>query len=117
MTLKSLGLALAAGIAAFLLVAVAVTELAQPWVAFSLFLGLPAGLVAGAVVVTLVAFSAGDDDPRRRRLALSSGVFGAVFLGVLVVAGGLLEVGTVVSLVLAAVVGAVAALGSYLRGR
>ena len=53
MNAKSLALALAAGTAAFLLVGVAVTEVTQPWVEFSLLLGMPAGVAAGAFAAAL----------------------------------------------------------------
>ena len=76
MTLRSLGHALVAGIAAFLVVGIAVTELAAPRVEFSLFLGIPAGTVAGSVVAAVVVFRfrrEGRDD--RPALALAgSGV-------------------------------------------
>jgi len=75
-TLRSLGHALVAGIAAFLVVGIAVTELAAPRVEFSLFLGIPAGTVAGSVVAAVVVFRfrrEGRDD--RPALALAgSGV-------------------------------------------
>ncbi|KTG30815.1 hypothetical protein [Haloferax profundi] len=41
----------AVGIAAALLVGVAVTEFASHWIFFSLFVGIPAGLVAGVIAV------------------------------------------------------------------
>lgn len=47
---RSIGAALVAGIATFLVVGVAVTELAFAWIEFSLFVGVPVGLVAGPFV-------------------------------------------------------------------
>jgi hypothetical protein len=60
MTRKSLGYALAAGLAVFLTVGVAVTELAGTWVEFSLFVGLPAGIVAGAAAAAAVTVGLSD---------------------------------------------------------
>ncbi len=50
MTLKSVLVSLSLGIVAFLVVGILVTELVSPWIEFSLFVGIPAGIVAGVVV-------------------------------------------------------------------
>lgn len=39
------------GTAAALLVGIAVTEVVSQWIFFSLFVGIPAGIVAGIVVI------------------------------------------------------------------
>ena len=66
MTLESLAYALIAGVAAFLAVGVAVTEIASAWIEFSVFVGLPAGVVAGIVVAAAVALGLADvDSPQR----------------------------------------------------
>ncbi|WP_253737294.1 hypothetical protein [Halohasta salina] len=115
MTLKTLGYAFAAGIAAFLVVGVTVTELVGAWIEFSLFVGLPAGIVAGALVAAAVSYGLGDGVPsRRRRLAGSVAGFGVGFL-VAVVALGVAGVGVVSSMVAAFGVGLVAAVVRYLR--
>ena len=117
MTRKSLGYALAAGIAAFLVVGATVTELAAARIEFSLFVGLPAGIVAGAAVAAAVAYGLGAETaPRQRRLAVSIASFGLGFLAALVVLSSLVGLGVVLSMGLGVVVGLVAAVVSYLRG-
>ena len=116
MTHKSLGSALAAGIAAFLVVGVAVTELASTWIEFSLFVGLPAGIAAGAAVAAAVAYGLGEPTTsRQRRLAASTAGFGVGFLAALVLSG-FVGLGVALSMGLGVVVGLVAAVVSYLRG-
>lgn len=110
MSLRSLGLALAAGVAAFLLVGVAVTELALAWIEFSLFVGLPAGLAAGAFVAAAVYLGLAEDAPaRRRRVAVTAGGFGVGFLVVLVLIAVVVDLGVVSSLGVALFAGAVVA--------
>lgn len=117
MNFKSLALAFAAGITTFLVVGIVVTELAQPSIEFSLFLGIPAGLGAGAFVTAIVYRSLADDAPaERRRIAFAVATFGLVFLLVLVAVATLLDLGTVVSLIVAAVVGILASVSAYLGG-
>jgi hypothetical protein len=115
MDARSLLLALAAGLATFLVVGVVVTELAQPWIEFSLFLGLPAGLGAGTLVAAVVyLWRAADAPAGRRRVAASLASFGVAFLVVLLLVGALVNVGTALALIAAAVVGVLAAIASYL---
>ena len=117
MNAKTLGLALAAGTAAFLLVGVAVTEFTQPWVEFSLLLGIPAGVAAGAFAAAGVYLGLADEAPaRRRRVAGAFGGFGAVFLFALVALAGLFRVGITLALGVAFAVGLAAGVGAYLRG-
>lgn len=118
MTFKTLTLALAAGIATFLVVAVAVTELLAGRIEFSLFVGLPAGLLAGAVAAALVALGLETDaPPERHRIAMAAGGFGAAFLLVLALGAGLFDVGTVLALALAAIVALLVAVTTYVRGQ
>ncbi|OAQ52644.1 hypothetical protein HTG_09975 [Natrinema mahii] len=51
---RTLGYAAAAGIAAFLVVVVAVSELLVPAIEFSVLVGLPAGVGAGVLVAAVV---------------------------------------------------------------
>ncbi|WP_123538827.1 hypothetical protein [Halosimplex salinum] len=114
MKLRTFGLALAAGVAVFLVVGVAVTEAALQWIEFSLFVGLPVGLVAGVTAAALVLLGVGDEvSLQRRRAAVALGVFGVVFLAVLVVVAGVFSVGTLHSLSLATAVGLLAGIGSF----
>lgn len=113
---RALLAALATGVAAFLVVTVAVTEAAQPWIEFSLFLGLPAGVAAGAFATALTYLWLGDVDAQRRRVAMGLASFGVVFLVVLVAVGELLEYGAVLTLFVAAVAGASGAVAAYLGG-
>ena len=116
MTRKSLGYALAAGVAAFLVVGLVVTEIASAWIEFSVFVGLPAGIVAGVAVAAAVAFGLADDSPQRYRLAGTIAGFGVGFLAAVVVFSGVVGLGVVLSTGLGVVVGLVAAVVSYLRG-
>ncbi len=115
MNFKSIGLTLAAGLATFLIVTIAVAAFIEPWIEFSLFVGIPAGLVTGAVAAALVALGFGDDAPaQRRRLAISFAAFAAGFLVVLVV-GSVANLGISLLILAGVGVGILAALGTYLR--
>ncbi|WP_247008120.1 hypothetical protein [Halorientalis litorea] len=116
MRLRTLALALAAGVSAFVLVAVAVTELASSRIEFSLFLGLPAGLVAGAVTTALVAVGLGRS-PASRRFALAAAAFGVAFPLSLVAIAFLVGSGILTAMAVAVVVGTAAAVGTYVRAR
>lgn len=80
MDLRRTGVALAAGTAAFLLVTVAVTTLLESRIAFSIFVGLPAGFLAGVVVAAFVAITLTDPDPRRYAAGVSTGAAGITVL-------------------------------------
>lgn len=115
MNVKSFGLTLAAGLAAFLIVGVAVTELLQSRIEFSLLVGLPAGLLAGAITIAAVALSLGDRvAPKRRKVAYSAGVFAVAFLVVLVT-GAILSQGITIAIIAGIVLGLGAAVVTYLR--
>jgi undecaprenyl pyrophosphate phosphatase UppP len=117
MGLKSLSLALVSGIAVFLIVGAAVTEFAQSWIEFSLFLGIPVGLVTGALTAAAVYLGLADDAPvRRRRVAGSFAAFGVGFLIALVVFGWLLNIGVTTALIVSVVVALAVAVVAYLRG-
>ncbi|MEZ3114550.1 hypothetical protein RYH80_01240 [Halobaculum sp. MBLA0147] len=116
MRLRAVGLALLAGVAGFLLAGVAVTAAAASYTEFSVFLGIPAGLVAGVVATLAVLLGVGDPAPGRRRAARAIAAFGLVFVVGLVVGIGAIGTPVVVSTGGAAVVGLVAALVVWLRG-
>lgn len=81
---KSLFLAFGAGLATFLLVGGAVTALFEQWVEFSLFIGIPVGLLAAVVVAGGVAASLTADAPaKKRRIAGLVSGFSLGFLGAL----------------------------------
>ena len=113
MRARDIGLALTAGIAAFLLVGVLVTELAAARIEFSLFLGIPVGLVAGIATAAFVIVRLGNPDPAKRRVAQASGGFGVVFIGVLRLLAGGLSVRNSLALPIAAVAAVVGALITY----
>ena len=115
MNLKVFGLALAAGVATFIVAGVAVTELLQSRIEFSLLVGLPVGLVAGSLAAAVVARGVNEGEPpQRRRLATAFGAFGAGFLVVLFV-GIVLSLGTIISIVIGVAVGIIVAFASYFR--
>ncbi|MFB6139888.1 MAG: hypothetical protein ABEJ26_05585 [Halosimplex sp.] len=89
METRTFALALAAGLAVFVVVGAAVTEFALRWIEFSLFVGLPVGVVAGVTAAALVVLgSAGGAPVRQRRVAAALGAFGVAFLLAFAVAVG-----------------------------
>lgn len=115
MNLRLLGLTIAAGLATVIIVGVAVTELLQSQIEFSLLVGIPVGLFAGAVVAALVAWGTTEGAPtQRRRVAIAFGAFATSFLAVLA-AGVVLPIGTVLGITLGIGVGVVVAIVSYWR--
>lgn len=114
---RTIGLALAAGVAAFLVVGVAATEAVSGWIEFSVFVGIPVGLVAGAGAAAVVFLRLEDPDPGRRRPALAVAGFGAGFVLALVVAAGVLGLRNSVALPVAGVVGLLVGGGAVLRER
>lgn len=117
MSYKSAALALVAGIVAFLVVGVGVTELAQPRIAFSLFVGIPAGIVAGAFAASAVYVGTADSSRQSRLVAGTIAAFGAAFLLSMLVLGLVGNVGIVLSMPVSIVVALVASGAVYVRGR
>jgi hypothetical protein len=118
MDARNVGIALAAGLATFLVVGALVTELALPFIAFSLFVGVPVGFVAGLTVTVFVLVGLADDlATRRRRGAIAVGSFGVVFLLVFVVEAVILSTRNSVALPVAAIVGVLAAGLAYWQFR
>lgn len=117
MSFRSLLLAIGAGIAVAILVGALVSELAQPWIGFSAFLGIPAGLAAGLFTAAAAYLGLADGATmRRRRMADTFAAFGAGFLVALLVFAWLLGVGATVAIV-ASFVAAFAVAGVvYVRG-
>ncbi|WP_415380962.1 hypothetical protein [Halosimplex sp. TS25] len=114
MRIRTLVLALAAGLAAFLAVGVAVTEVALRWIEFSLFVGLPVGLLAGVTAVALVITGLGTGVSHlRRRIAVTVATFGLAFLLVLAVTVGAFSVRNSHALALAVAVGALTGFGAF----
>jgi len=117
MNFRSVSLALLSGIAVFLIVGAAVTGLAQPWIEFSLFVGIPAGLASGAFAAAAVYLGLADDTPvGRRRVAGSIAAFGASFVLVLVVLSWIGTIGVVTAILGSVVVALAVAVVTYLRG-
>jgi hypothetical protein len=119
MRLRTLGYALAAGVAAFGLTVVAVVELFLSDVYFSLLVALPIGLVVGAVTAAVVLLLAGPGrTPTQQAVAYALGTFGAVLLAVfggLTVSGA--PVGTAIAVVVGSVLGVVAGAAMFVRYR
>lgn len=105
--------AIVAGTATFLIVGIAGTALARPWIELSMFLALPVGAVAGAIAAGLVFLSMGAASARRRRVALSFTAFTVGFLLALVV-GGAANIGGTPSVLAGVVVGLLVAISTYL---
>ena len=116
MRLRDVAIVLASGLAAFLVGVVVTTELLAPDIEFSVFVGIPVGIVAGVAMAAVVALGLGPDaGPGRRRIARSLGTFGVAFLVVLFGGAAVLETGTVIAIVAALVVGLVVAVAAYVR--
>ena len=64
---ETIALVLGSGIATFLIVGVAVAELANQLIGVSLLVGLPVGAVAGAIAVASVATGLSEQTPPRHR--------------------------------------------------
>ena len=82
MSTRNALVALGVAISTFLVVAVVVTELASSTIEFSVFLGLPAGILAGliAAVATWRLLQASPSDRARRTTAAIAGFGYAVIL-------------------------------------
>lgn len=116
MRFNALMIAFVSGIATFLLVGVAVTALTERWIEFSLLVGIPIGLVVGALAAGGVYLGLSEGPTaQRRRIANSFGSFAVVFLGVLLVAAGLFAVPVTYSILAGAVLGSLAAIGTYVQ--
>ncbi len=114
---RTLGYAAAAGIATFLVVFAAVSELLLSYIEFSVLVGLPAGIAAGVLTaaVVLVLFARNDSETSRP-LALALGTFGVAFLAVFVGLLGL-QAGVTVSMAAATVLGLLAGTAVGVRSR
>lgn len=119
MRLRTAGFAVLAGLAALLVVGVVATELGTAaGVEFSLFVGIPAGLLAGAAAAVVVFLRFEDPEPTKRQPALALAGFGVAFVVALLVAVGAFGLRNSLALPLAAVVGlAGAAVAARADGR
>lgn len=78
---RTVGYAAAAGIAAFLVVFLVVSEALLPYIEFSVLVGISVGLVAGALAAAVVLTQIGQGSSRTRRgLANALGSFGVALL-------------------------------------
>lgn len=77
---KSLVLATSAGLAAFLLVGGTATAIFEQWIEFSLFIGIPIGLLAGVVAGGGVAAGLSEEASTRQRIAKIVAGFSLGFL-------------------------------------
>lgn len=115
MTREPLWVGVAGGFVAFLVVSVAITAFARPWIDASLFLGIPAGFAAGVSVTTAVSLRRADGVPARRgpSFTILAGVSAALLLTIvlfvvmltigIVFALGILFVAGLVGIILALV--------------
>jgi len=106
---RTAGLALLAGLATFVVVGVGATELVAPQVEFSLFVGIPVGLLAGVAAAALVFARLEDPSPGRRRPANAVAGFGVGFVVAVLLGAGVLGMRYSIAIPAAAVVGVLAA--------
>lgn len=99
------------------LVGGAVTAILEPRIEFSLFLGIPAGLLFGVVGSAFVAAGLVSQESLRRRIASAAAGFSLAFLLSFAVALLVLDAGTVVSLGFSVVLGLVGGVFAYARSR
>lgn len=116
MDIRAVVLAVVAGIAAFILVGVAVSESTSAAIEFSVFLGIPAGAVAGIAAAASVYRLSGARDPATRRMALAGGGFGVVFL-LVALPGVVLGIRGSITLPVATAAALAGAAAAYLRSR
>ena len=108
-------LALLSGLATLVVVGVAVTELASARIEFSLFVGIPAGVTAGVAAAAYVFLRLGDPVRARRRPAMALATFGPVFVFGLLLATLGAGFPNSAAIVIAAALGGVAAVGTYIN--
>jgi FtsH-binding integral membrane protein len=115
MQLRTVFLALAAGVATTLLVGAAVTEALLPAIEFSAIVGLPVGLAAGLLVgaLVLVALAGRNTRPVNRHAAMAVGVCGLVILAVFAIAVFAVDLGALVGITVGAVVGTIVGTGVF----
>ncbi|MFB6136975.1 MAG: hypothetical protein ABEJ42_01355 [Halobacteriaceae archaeon] len=117
MDVRTLGAALLGGAGTVLVVA-AVSALLAPQVEFSVLVGLPAGLVAGAAVAAGLLVSLGPTaTPTRRTLAAGVATFGATVLVVVAVGAGADLASVTLSLAAGTALGVLAGAAVFLRRR
>jgi hypothetical protein len=118
MKLRVVGYALAAGVGVFLVATVAVSELLLSRIEFSILVGLPVGLFAGALTTALVLLQLGrGTDPTRRGLAMGAAAFGGALLGVFAVSALLLNHGLLFALGIGVGFGLVVGAGVFAQVR
>lgn len=117
MRARTLGYAAGAGIATFLVVFVAVSEVLLPYIEFSVLVGIPAGLVAGSLAAAFVLTQTGQKaNSTRRGLARALGTFGVVLLVAFALAL-VLQLSATISIVVATAIGLLAGAGVFVRNR
>lgn len=114
MSVRNALLGVVVTVAGFIVVAVAVTELAARAIEFSLLIGLPVGGLVGVVLGGITYLWLGDEDPRWRRLGAALAGFGAVFLALLVSLVTVAGLRNSQALPVAGVAGVVVGVGVYL---
>ena len=102
--------ALGGAVASFIIIGTLVTEVLRGTIAFSVLVGLPAGIIVGIIVGVFVSWSLGPGtSPRRRRLAVGIGAFGVTFVVVLLLVAGGAGIRNSLALPVAALAGVIAA--------
>ena len=117
MSLQSFLSGLISGVAIFLVVAAVVTELARPWVAVSLLVGVPAGLIAGGVIAMLVHRLGRTDPVRSQRMNAIVGTFAGSTLAVFFFLRFVLDIEIGVAIGSAVGVGAIVGVLVFVRQR
>lgn len=113
--IRTLVPAIITGVSGFIIFGVIATEIASPYIEFSVFVGIPVGLIAGLVLTALVIATLGTDDPAKRRSGASVASFGIAFLVVALLVAGILRLRISLSLIIGGVAGIIGAVATYVR--
>lgn len=110
--------ALLAGVGTVAVVAIAVTTLAAEWIETPVFVGVPAGLIAGAIIGGAVYYAASADRPAlATRVASTVVAFAAAFLVVFFVLEAVADLEVVILIAVSAAAGLALAIIAHLRDR
>ncbi|MFB6187106.1 MAG: hypothetical protein ABEI86_09605, partial [Halobacteriaceae archaeon] len=103
-----------ASVATFLAVFLVVSELLLPYVEFSVLIGIPTGIVIGALIGAFVLLQMEQEtNKRNQRIAYSLGIFGMTVLVVFAIVVSGFRRSITISLFVSIIVGVIFGLGSF----